>query len=296
MTKKRLSLSGYLTLLPLAAALGCGEARPQTPPPAVPPPPTAVNRFDSATAGTISGHVTWTGALPVIPPFEARAFIPTGQKGKPRLIRPNPNAPRIDPTTRGVAGAVVFLRGIPAGKARLWDHAPVRVEQLDRRLHVMQGSSDVRVGFVRVGDDVEMVSRDDQYHSLHADGAAFFTLTFPDKDRPRQRRLPSPGVVELSSAAGYYWMRAYLFVDEHPYYTRTDAQGRFRLDGVPPGRYEIVCWHPSWVERSHDRDPETSLVNRVFFRPPVEQRRQIEIGPRANAAAEFTLSAADFAK
>jgi hypothetical protein len=253
-------------------------------------------RFDSATAGTIAGCVTWTGALPVIPLFEVRAFIPSGQPGQPRLQRENPNAPRIDPSTRGVVGAVVFLRGVAAEKARPWDHPPVRIEQRDRLLHVLQGGADACVGFVRRGDEVEMVSRDEQFHSLHADGAAFFTLTFPDKDWPRKRRLPSPGVVELSSAAGYYWMRAYLFVGEHSYYTRTDAQGRFQLDGVPPGRYEIVCWHPSWVERSHDRDPETSLVNRLFFRPPVEQRRQIEVGPRASARADFTLAAADFAK
>jgi hypothetical protein len=139
-----------------------------------------------------------------------------------------------------------------------------------------------------------MVSREGQFHALHAGGAAFFTLTFPDPDRPRKRRLPSRGLVELSSAAGYYWMRAYLFVDDHPYYTRTDAQGRFHFDRVPPGRYEVVCWHPSWVEKGHDRDPETSLVCRVFFREPVQRPRQVELAPRGSASVEFTLSAADF--
>jgi hypothetical protein len=228
--------------------------------------------------------------------LEIRAFIPAGEPGRPRLIRKNPNAPSIDPSSRGVASAVVFLRGISAEKARPWDHAPVRVEQRDRRLHVVQGGADGHVGFVRTGDAVEMVSCEKQFHALHAGGAAFFTLTFPDPDRPRKRRLTSRGVVELTSAAGYYWMRAYLFVDDHPYFTRTDAQGRFRLDGVPPGRYEVVCWHPSWVEARHDRDPETSLVTRVFFRAPVERPRQVELVPRGNAAAEFSLSTADFAR
>jgi hypothetical protein len=280
-------------LLPLAA-FGCGEIDPQTTGRPAAPPRASASAFEPATAGTIAGRVTWAGPPPAVPPFEIRAFIPAGEPGRPRLVRANPNAPTIEPLSRGVVSAVVYLRGVAADKARPWDLAPVRVEQRDRRLHVVQGGADAPVGFVRTGDEVEMVSREQQFHALHAGGAAFFTLTFPDPDRPRKRRLPSRGLVELTSAAGYYWMRAYLFVDDHPYYTRTDARGRFRFDGVPPGRYEVVCWHPSWVEQRHDRDPETSLVTRLFFRAPVERPQQVELAPRGSVAAEFTLSVADF--
>ncbi len=116
----------------------------------------------------------------------------------------------------------------------------------------------------------------------------------PWRDRPRKRRLTARGVVELSSATGYYGMRAFLLVDDHPYYTRTDAQGRFQLDRVPPGRYEVVCWHPSWIEQRHDRDPETSLVTRIFFRLAEERTRSVELAPRGTAMAELTLSSSDF--
>jgi hypothetical protein len=291
---QRLRYPGRWWLVLPLAAFGCGESEPQSTGHVNAPPRPAASAFDPETAGTVTGRVTWTGPLPNVPPFEVRAFIPAGKPGQPRLIRENPNAPSIDPSGRGVGSAVVYLRGVPAEKARPWDHAPVRVEQRDRRLHVVQGGTDARVGFVRTGDEVEMVSRDEQFHSLHAGGATFFTLTFPDPGRPRKRRLPSRGVVELSSAAGCYWIRAYLFVDEHPYYARIDAQGRFRLDGVPPGRYEVICWHPSWVEERHDRDPETSLITRVFFRPPVERQQQIELPPRGSVTAAFALSTADY--
>src|SRR5262249_23580274 len=151
------------------AILGCAKAHPQTREEARPPPAPTAPSFDPATAGSISGRVTWAGPLPNVPPFEIRSFSPAGQ---PRLVRENPNAPAIDPSNRGVDGAVVFLRGVPADRARPWDHAPVRVEQRDRRLHVLQGEAACRVGFVRTGDEVEMVSHDRLFHALHAGGAA----------------------------------------------------------------------------------------------------------------------------
>jgi hypothetical protein len=283
-----------LALLLGGVLLGCDEIQTPKPGESAASAVSAPTQFDARTAGDISGRVTWAGPVPIVPPFEIRSFILQGQPGRLRLIRANPNAPVVDPSTRGVAGAVAFLRGVAPAKGRPWNHAPVHVEQRDRRLHVVQGDAYGRVGFVRRGDEIEMVSRERCFHALHGGGAAFFSLTFPDPNQARRRRLTSTGVVELTSAAGYYWMRGYLFVDDHPYYTCTDAQGRFRLERVPPGRYELVCWHPSWLEERHDRDPETSLLFRVFFRPPVQLRQQIELPPGGNVAVEFTLKAAEF--
>jgi hypothetical protein len=281
-----------LALLPVLAVLGCGDV-PSEKPTEGSASPSPASRFDPSTAGVVSGRVTWDGPLPDVPPFEVRSFIMAGEPGKDPLIAPNPNAPRIDPASRGVAGAVVFLRGVGA-TARPWDHPPVRVEMRDRSFHVVQGGADTRIGFVRRGEPVEMVSREQRFHVLHAGGAAFFSLTFPDPEKPRVRRLDAKGLVELTSAAGYYWMRAYLFVDDHPYYARTDAAGAFRIEGVPPGRYEVVCWLPSWREARHERDPETSLVTRLSFRPPLERARPLDLPSRGSVTADFTLTDGDF--
>jgi plastocyanin len=39
-------------------------------------------------------------------------------------------------------------------------------------------------------------------------------------------------------------MIAHLFVTPSPWTATTDAEGRVRLDGVPPGRYKVSAWHP----------------------------------------------------
>ena len=117
---------------------------------------------------------------------------------------------------------------------------------------------------------------------------------FPDPDRPLTRSLNEKGVVELTSAAGYYWMRAYLFVDDHPYYARTDKEGRFSLEQVPPGKYELVCWMPNWLEARHERDPESGVITRLFFQPPVALVQKVELGKQESKEIRFSLWMRDF--
>jgi hypothetical protein len=117
---------------------------------------------------------------------------------------------------------------------------------------------------------------------------------FPDPDSPLRRGLPSNGVVELTSAAGYQWMRAYLFVDEHPYYCRTNSRGDFVLEHVPLASYDLVCWLPSWKIQRHERDPETGMITRLIFRSPVSQSKPIRVSAAGCVSLDFDWSARSF--
>lgn len=282
-----------LVLLGVAVLCGCdpSDAPPQTPADAM----AEMGRdFDAATAGTIRGQVTWRGAIPEVPAYRSPLSPGNEHAGQPRRLWSNPNAPRIDPNSRGVAGAVVFLRSVDPRRARPWDHPPVRVELRDYRIHVCQGDSEDASGFVRRGEAIEMVSRQRIFHSLRARGVAFFARAFPDADRPCTQRLDRAGIVELSSGCGYFWLRGWLFVDDHPYYTHSDAEGRFTLTQVPPGRYELVCWLPDWHEASHERDAETAHLCRLTFRPPVEIVQLVQLAPRQTRTVALQLGAERF--
>src|SRR5262249_32861512 len=156
------------------------------------------------------------------------------------------NAPLIS-STGGVASAVVFLRRVDPRHARPWNLPPATVELRQQRFHILQGDHSANIGFVRAGGSVELVSREPIFHSVQARGAAFFTRARPHPTAPPSCSSPSPGVVALTSGCGSFWMRASPLLDPHPYYPRPDTEGHFRLEGVPPGEYDLVAWHPSWV-------------------------------------------------
>jgi hypothetical protein len=239
--------------------------------------------------------VIWDGEVPIVEPFVAPVSPQVELAGGEWLNWPNPNAPVVSAKMHGVGNAVVFLRGIDPRRAKPWNLPPVTVAQRDYSLRVLQGDSDGPYGVVRRGDSVEMVSRQDAFHALRAGGAAFFTLAFPDANQPLSRPLKQNGVVELTSAAGYFWMRAYLFVDEHPYYCRTDADGRFQFAQVSAGHYEVVCWMPNWHKHSHDRDPESTLFSRWYFAAPLELKRSVEVKAGIACGVKFHVSIEAFA-
>jgi hypothetical protein len=106
--------------------------------------------------------------------------------------------------------------------------------------------------------------------------------------------LESQGFVDLSSAAAHYWGRASLLVSEHPYCAVTDAVGNFSLADVPPGRYEVVGRLPNWHIAKGDFDPETMMLSRLYFGPPVEACAWVSIETGCETLTELTANTTQF--
>ena len=62
---------------------------------------------------------------------------------------------------------------------------------------------------------------------------------------PRHHELAHPrntGIYSVKCDV-HGWMQAYIRVDDHPYHAVTDARGKFRIEGIPPGTYTLELWH-----------------------------------------------------
>jgi hypothetical protein len=277
---------GILGIACLSLLGGCSEARLPAPPESKEQETALAQSFDPATAGTIRGRIVWDGDAPA--PEEtlvrAIAYSPTFYKNPAQFV--TPHVPTVHPKHRGVGNAVVYLRGIDPRRSKKWDHANVRVEFHERQLLGQQGKQPTGLGFVRRGSAIEIVNRDTEYHNLHGRGAAFFAMPLIDANQIHERTLSQVGIVDLSCGAGYYWLHAHLFVAEHPYYTRTDADGNFALEQVPAGKYEVVCWLPSWHVLRKEVDPETGIIARLAWAEPQEQVRPVQV--LAGQTSKFT--------
>ena len=141
-----------------------------------------------------------------------------------------------------------------------------------------------------------MISNGPELEKLRVRGAAYFTLAFPQPDKPLRRTLSQPGLVELCSAVGNFWARSWVFVVEHPYYVRTDESGHFSLDRVPDGDYELVCWLPDWRVERVERDPELLSPTRVWFRKPLEKSMGVKVERGQITKTDFTMGLLDFSR
>lgn len=256
--------------------------------------------FDRTKCGTIRGTVLWSGPVPAVEPIELRsARTPPGREAHV----PNPNAPAVKDGR--LANALVYLTHVDLRRCVRPSFSPVTVEVSRAGMIVKQGEHTGRVGAVYRGDAVHLVPTESTdpatnlpaMHSIRGRGASFFTQALPVPSQPVARVLRERGIVELSSGSGYYWLRAHLFVSDHPYAAISGPDGAFELKDVPDGTYELVCWLPNWHIDHFENDPELSVYAgpaRMIFRPTVDKRATVAVKAGRVADVSFTLSTADF--
>jgi plastocyanin len=110
---------------------------------------------------------------------------------------------------------------------------------------------------VRVGTKVEFPNLDhDTYHNIFSySPAKRFDL---GRYRPEEKPVPfqifdAPGLVTLRCDIHEH-MRGAILVLNTPHFVLTDSEGRFRLNGLPSGRYILKAWVSS--KTTHERPVE----------------------------------------
>ena len=120
---------------------------------------------------------------------------------------------------------------------------------------------------VQVGTRVEFPNLDDTYHNIFSySPAKRFDL---GRYRPEERPIPSevfdkPGLVTLRCEIHEH-MRGLILVLDTPYVILTDPDGRFRLSGLPSGRYTLKAWIDSKTTRQQPVDLKSGATAHVDF-------------------------------
>jgi plastocyanin len=111
---------------------------------------------------------------------------------------------------------------------------------------------------VQVGTPVSFPNRDPIYHNVVSFSAAkkFDLGRFKPGDEPPPLVFDKPGTVPLRCEVHDHMVGAIVVVDS-PHFTKSDADGNFRLEGLPAGMHTFRVW----------LTPKESLERTVELRP-----------------------------
>ena len=132
--------------------------------------------------------------------------------------------------------SVVYLESAPRGAFEPGEVTPASMDQCNETFvpHVVA---------ITAGTVVDFPNSDRFYHNVFSlSKAARFDLGRYAKGKSKSIRFDQPGIVRVFCEIHSH-MNAFVLVFAHPFFAMTDSDGRYRLNNVPTGTYNVVAWN-----------------------------------------------------
>ena len=141
--------------------------------------------------------------------------------------------------------AVVYLLGETSSRENAGPKSTVRMSQT----HAM---FDPELLAIQVGTAVDFPNLDDTYHNVfsYSKTKRFDLGRYRKEEKPATVVFDKPGVVVVHCEI-HDRMRGPILVLETPFFQKSDAAGRYRIDHVPAGRYTLRAWISDNDVRDH---------------------------------------------
>ena len=257
-------------------------------------PASAYEVIDVRHGGTIEGTVTLDGSVPEPKGFNLITFPDPAYCGRIsngrgwRLLHDF-----VVGRQGGLRSAIVLLEGIEAGKP-----VEVSVPLIEARDCMFQPFMTI----VRNGHAVEVINMDPVMHDIQgyetspeAGARVLFNTPLVMNHQHRRGDIHAThdhapgaslvGPIYLNKGrrtfymqCGFHaYMESWAMAVNNPYYALTDAEGKFSIEGIPPGTYQLVVWHPQ-------TGPGTTRT--VVVQPDGKLREQLSLpAPKGNRTA-----------
>ncbi|MFQ5913458.1 MAG: carboxypeptidase regulatory-like domain-containing protein [Nitrospinota bacterium] len=181
--------------------------------------------------GTIAGVVKFEGAAPAPKQIEVKKNKEVCGK------KPIYDESLAVGKGGGIRWAVARLLNVESGKA--WDLKKAVIDQNGCFFTP-------HVAITRMKKSVRVLNNDGLLHNFHS---------FPKKNKAVNKAQPKflkkmtlkgkffrkPEIINVKCDV-HAWMSGYIVVAENPYYAVTGADGKFKLENVPAGKYKLEIW------------------------------------------------------
>jgi hypothetical protein len=161
----------------------------------------------------------------------------------------------------GVADVLVYVKtGAPAGSPAPTEPVVLDQNGCDYEPHMLG---------IRVNQPLKIRNSDDTLHNIHPrpQTNAEFNIGQPRQGMESTKTFDKPEIMIPIGCDVHPWMRAYISVFDHPYFTVSKEDGTFSLAGLPAGEYEVEAVHgklKSQTQKVTVKDGEAATVNFTF--------------------------------
>jgi plastocyanin len=170
-----------------------------------------------------------------------------------------------DGTKHPMANIFVYVKsGLPDQKWPVSDK-PVVLDQRGCKYvpHVMG---------IQVGQTIEIRNSDPTTHNVHslAKNSDVFNYGQPQGAPALKKTFTAAEVMAKVKCDMHPWMYCYVGVLDHPFHAVTGDDGKFMIDGLPAGTYEIETWQELLKTRTQSvtvKDGEAANVEVVYSKP-----------------------------
>ncbi len=119
-----------------------------------------------------------------------------------------------------------------------------------------------------VGQKIQAKNGDPVLHNVHTymGASTLFNKGMPnDKAAPIEYQAKEEGMMRWKCDV-HPWMRGFIGISKSGLQAVTGADGSFKIDNVPPGKYTIQAWHEKYGPKTQEVTVEAGKPAKVTFK------------------------------
>ena len=223
---------------------------------------TLVLAAGTASAGSLTGTVTYDGKVPNLKPLAMDAD-PVCKTKHPAPV-PSEMLSLGSGNTMGNI-IVRVISGLPAGKTYPAPSEPVVMDQNGclYKPHVF---------VIQQGQTLKALNNDGILHNVHAlpKVNAQFNMAMPPNRKEAEHKFDKKEDPFSIKCDVHPWMTAHTVVVDNPFFAVTKEDGKFEIKDLPAGNYEIEAWHEKLGKKTEKvtvGDADSKAVDFKFTAP-----------------------------